>query len=248
MSNPLSLPPVQPSPQAASDKPLALLVVLENVGHIAGLALPVWAMNTIDYITEEYAKLRLHQLGAYRRYDRVEILEDEQVNGLEMVNALLRLSLTHRVDQLLLVHGQDRCLVGYKGRTNVDSTVFDPLLAAYAHNPNLLDLRMVYGLNCHGVSLAPVWMQLGAQAVNGALGVNWLPEPSLSIFLHRWLNGAPFSRAVADSNHWAIVLGKRIWRNDVDGNEDPHIAGSRQIIYGQRDLTIRPSSAPVSSP
>ncbi|MEZ4640578.1 MAG: hypothetical protein R2856_37415 [Caldilineaceae bacterium] len=48
----------------------------------------------------------------------------------------------------------------------------------------------------------------------------------------------PFSRAVADSNRWAIDIGKRIWHNDPHGNEDPHIAGSRQIIFGHHDLTI----------
>lgn len=219
-------------------KPPALLVVLENVGHIVGLNLPTWVTNTIDFVTEEYAKIRLHQLGAYRRYDRVEILEDEQVNGPEWASTLLRLSLTHRVDQLLLVHGQDRCLVGYKGKTHIDSKTFEPLLEAYTVNPNLLDLRIVYGLNCHGVSLAPVWMALGASVVNGAAGVNWLPEPSLSIFLHRWLNGATFSQAVTDSNRRAVSIGKRIWRDDLFGNDDPHIAGSRQAIFGRHDLTI----------
>lgn len=222
----------------SAPKPIALLVVLENVGHIVGMKLPVWVMDTIDYVTEEYAKLRLRQLGAYQRYDRVEILEDEHVNGPEWASALLRLSLTHRVDQLLLVHGQDRCLVGYKGQTHIDRRTFDPLLAAYAHNPKLLDLRMVYGLNCHGVSMAQIWTQLGASAVNGSSGVNWLPEPSLSIFLQRWLNGAPFSRAVADSNRWAIRVGKQIWKDNANGDEDPHIAGSRQIVFGRQDLTI----------
>ncbi|MEZ4640577.1 MAG: hypothetical protein R2856_37410 [Caldilineaceae bacterium] len=44
------------------------------------------------------------------------------------------------------------------------------MLSAYAVNPDLLDLRMVYGLNCHGVSLAPLWMALGAAVVNGSAG------------------------------------------------------------------------------
>ena len=33
------------------NKPLALVVFLENVGHIAGLNLPQWAMNTIEMLT-----------------------------------------------------------------------------------------------------------------------------------------------------------------------------------------------------
>ena len=41
----------------------ALLVVLENVGHISGLDLPAWAMSIVDNVTEEYAKLVLRLLG-----------------------------------------------------------------------------------------------------------------------------------------------------------------------------------------
>lgn len=220
-------------------KPLALLVLLENVGHIAGLDLPQWAMNTIDFVTEEYAKWLLRQLGAYQRYSRVVILEDEKATGLEMANTLIQLSLTHQVDQLLLVHGQQRSLVGYRGKAHVDGAVFDPLLAACALNPGLLDLRMVYGLNCYGASLAPIWLALGASAVNGAVGVNWLPEPSLSLFLRAWFAGASYSQAVIHSHTQAIQVGKRIWPDLSGGQEDPHIAGSRQLIYGQADLTLR---------
>lgn len=226
------------SPDYTVSKPLALVVLLENVGHIAGMQLPQWTMDAIDFVTEEYAKWLLHRLGAYERYDRVVILEDERATGKELANTLIQTSLSHRVDQLLLVHGQQRSLVGYRGKAHVDGAVFDPLLRACQQNPRLLDLRMVYGLNCYGASLAPVWMQLGARAVNGAIGVNWLPEPSLSLFLRRWLNGDSYSQAVAYSHRWAICVGKRIWPDAPDGSDHPRIAGSRQVIYGQHDLTI----------
>jgi hypothetical protein len=226
-----------PSPTSAR-KPLALIVLLESIGHIVGINLPQWAMNTIDFVTEEHAKFLLKRLGADRLYDQVVILEDEQVTGPIVAEALLRLSRTHTVDQLLLVHGQERSLVGYRGKAHVDSVIFERLLAAYRQNPDVLDLRMVYGLNCYGYSLAPVWLQLGAVAVNGAIGVNWLPEPSLSLFLKRWLSGATYSDAVTYSHARAIQWGKRLWPDQADGREHPYIAGSRQVIYGQRDLTL----------
>jgi hypothetical protein len=232
---------VSSSPPSSAPKPLALVVLLENVGHIAGVKIPQWTMDTIDFVTEEYAKWLLKRLGAHQRYDRVVILEDEQVTGKEMTDTLIQTSQTHRVDQLLLVHGQQHSLVGYRGKAHVDGAVFKPLLRAYEQDPRLLDLRMVYGLNCYGASLAPVWIQLGACAVNGAIGVNWLPEPSLSLFLRGWLNGASYSQAVAHSHSWAIRVGKRIWQDNADGSDHPRIAGSRQIIYGRRDLTIHTS-------
>ncbi|MCY3990732.1 MAG: hypothetical protein OXF50_05810 [Caldilineaceae bacterium] len=223
---------------AAPGKPLALIVFLENVGHIHGVNLPHWAMNAIDWLTEEYAKLLLRLLGAYRRYHCVLILEDAAATAANLTAALVEVSATHTVDQLLLVHGQERCLIGYKGKELVDATAFDRLLARYVVDSALLDLRMVYGLNCYGASLAPTWLALGAQAVNGAHAVNWLPEPSLTLFLRNWLNDAPFSEAVGCSARRARAVGKLLWRDRADGSEHPYIAGSRQIVYGRRDVTI----------
>ena len=68
-------------------KPLALVVFLENIGHIHGLRLPKLAMNVIDFVTEEYAKLLLRLFGAYQRYNRVIILEDKDANGPALVQA-----------------------------------------------------------------------------------------------------------------------------------------------------------------
>ncbi len=228
----------QPTRPPPGGKPLALVVFLENVGYINGVNLPRWAMAAIDWTTEEYAKLLLRLLGAHRRYDHIAILEDAQATGENLVRALVELSVTHTVDQLLLVHGQDRCLVGYKGREFVDAAVLNPLVARCAQDTSLLDLRVVYGLNCYGASLASIWLALGAQAVSGAWGVNWLPEPSLSLFLRKWLNGSPFSEAVGYSFRRARAVGRLLWRDRANGSEHPNIAGSRQIVYGLRDVTI----------
>ena len=233
------------SAASTTGRPLALVVFLENVGHVHGVNLPNWVMAVIDWVTEEYAKLLLRLLGAYRRYHRIVILEDEAATAANLTGALIDVSATHTVDQLLLVHGQNRCLIGYKGRELVDAAAFDRLLARYIENDSLLDLRMVYGLNCYGASLASTWLALGAQAVNGAQGVNWLPEPSLSLFLRKWLGGAPFSEAVGCSARRARAIGKCLWQDRADGSEHPNIAGSRQIVYGRRDVTITSVSGPA---
>ncbi|RIK38613.1 MAG: hypothetical protein DCC55_20630 [Chloroflexi bacterium] len=223
---------------AQATKPLALVVFLENVGHIHGIPLARWMMALIDWCTEEYAKLLLRIHGAYRRYDRVVILEDERATGPELVQALIETSRTHRVDVLLLVHGHRECLVGYKNRALVGLETFGPLLKAYQQNSSLLDLRMVYGLNCYGVTLAPVWLGLGAQVVNGAVGVNWFPEPSLSVFLYQWLRGRPYSQAVVASNRWANRVWRRILRPWTKAAEHPWLLSSRQTVSGHDDITI----------
>lgn len=215
----------------------ALLVFLENVGHLQGIPLPQWAMDLIDFVTEEYAKFLLRWHGAYRRYAQVVILEDARATGPELRAALLKLSKAHRVDLLLLVHGRPGALVGYRAEADVGPETFGPLLEAYRRDPSLVDLRIVYGLNCFGATLSPVWLELGASAVNGAVGVNWLPEPSLSIFLRNWLGGRTFSEAVLRSHRAAIRWGMRVWPG-AGGADHPKIAGSRQAIFGVRDVTI----------
>jgi hypothetical protein len=233
-----SLPSTSPASEPQPSKPLALVVFLENVGHIQGVPLPQWAQNVVDFVTEEYAKLLLRLYGAYRRYRRVIILEDAEATGAKLAEALVEASREHRVDVLLLVHGQARCLVGYRGVESVGDETFGPLLEAYRENPGLLDLRAVYGLNCFGVSLASTWLALGADVVNGAVGVNWLPEPSLSVFLRNWLGGKTFSQAVQASHAVALRWGQRVWPMDRAGRDHPRIAGSRQVIFGRRDVTI----------
>lgn len=218
-------------------KPFALVVFLENVGHIAGLKLPQWAMDIIDFVTEEYAKVLLRLLGAYRRYDKVIILEDEQANGVALRDTLLSASRTHRLDLLLLVHGQSGQLVGYRNRTRVDQETFGQLAHAYADDQTALDLRMVYGLNCYGHSLAATWTGLGATVANGSVGINWLPEPSLSVFLFHWLRGRPYSEAVHRSNHAANRFWRRIWK-PAAGHPHHFLQSSRQVVVGSQDITI----------
>lgn len=223
--------------RSAGAKPLALVVFLENVGHIQGLSLPGWAMAMVDWATEEYAKVLLRLYGAHRRYDRVIILEDAHATGPRLAGTLLSASQTHTLDLLLLVHGDNGVLVGYRGKEFVGAETFNALRTAYCENPSSLDLRAVYGLNCFGLSLAWNWMALGAKVANGAAGVNWFPEPSLSVFLLNWLRGEPYSKAVRRSNESA----NRWWRRVLprhSGADHPWIDSSRQVIVGLHDVTI----------
>lgn len=226
------------SPATAPTAPTALIVLLENVGHIQGISLPRLANQTIDFVTEEYAKLMLWWHGAYTAYDRVIILEDERATGPELAAALTDASRDHVVDLFLLVHGRPGALVGCRGQVDIGPETFQPLLAAYRADPSLVRLRVVFGVNCYGASLAPVWLALGARAVNGAAGVNWLPEPSISVFLRHWLAGDSFSRAVQRSHRVALRWGTRIWRAPAPHTDHPKIAGSRQAIFGRADVTI----------
>lgn len=221
-----------------SPKPLALVVFLENVGHLHGVALPRWTMAVIDFVAEEYAKLVLRWHGVHRHYPRVILLEDERANGSDLAATLIAASRTHRVDVLILAHGLLGRLIGFRGEQQVGEETFGPLRSAFARQPDLLDLRMVWQMNCFGASLVPVWRDLGAQVVNGSIGVNWLPEPALSLFLRAWLSGRPYSQAVVGSMQRAEKVWSLIYRRGDDGCKHPHLASSSQVITGTSDITI----------
>lgn len=230
---------------AALPKPIALVVFLENVGHITGVTLPHWLMAAIDWTTEEYAKLLLRLYGAHRRYDRVIILEDAAATGAQLLTTLQAIGRTHTIDLLLLAHGHEGCIVGYRGQERVGEETFAALRHLRMTAPEQLELRMVYGLNCYGLSLAWRWLELGVQAANGAVGVNWFPEPSLSVFLRNWLAGETYSVAVRRSNITANRWWRRILR-PAAGVEHPWITSSRQIVVGRCDVTIDGASGRTS--
>ena len=217
-------------------RPRALVVFLENVGYVAGRRPPSWLMHAIDFATEEYAKGLLRLYGAYRRYDRIVVLEDARAVGSALVATLLRVSRTHTVDLLLLVHGSPGQLIGHRGEHHIGVETFAEVLTAVRADPACLDLRMVYGLNCYGATLAPTWLALGATVANGSLGINWFPEPSLSVFLRRWLRGDSYSTAVCRSNEVADRWwGRLLWARD---GRHPWLESSRQIVFGRADVTI----------
>lgn len=204
----------------------ALLVFLENVGHIHGLNLPPWLRATVDFISEAYAKFILRLYGAHRRYDQVVILEDAETNGERLAASLKNLSKTHQVDVFLLVHGLKEGLVGFRGQP-IGKETFAPLLDAA--QSDAFNLRVVYGLNCYGSSLAETWQALGARAVCGANGVNWFPEPGLSGFLLAWLRGQSFAESVAQSNRAVTWVGCRLL-----GAEHVAVRSSYLNVYGDR--------------
>ncbi len=207
-----------------------LIVFLENGGRIQGVPLPGWASRLLDWLTEEYAKGVIRRLAG-RHYGRIIFLEDEAATATRLWLALLAAG-DATVDVLLLVHGQ----VGYAcgiGNRRVAGDFFAGLRALRAAGLARFRLRAVYQMNCYGCSLAEEWLSLGAQAVNGSVGVNWLPEPSLSLFLRGWLAGQSFEQAVERSYQVASRVLGLVWRGESrDGRPHPKIESSRMLVFG----------------
>lgn len=209
-----------------------LIVFLENGGRVAGLRLPRWASRLLDWSTEEYAKAVVRR-RARRHYSHVVVLEDEQATAAALWQALLAAG-GATVDVLMLVHGQEGYACGY-GQHQVGPDFFEGMRRLRAAGLASFRLRAVYQMNCYGQSLTDEWLSLGAQAVNGAVGINWLPEPSLSVFLRRWLGGRPFAEAVTASYTTASRLLGLVWRPQA-GRPHPKIASSCMVVFGDGQL------------
>jgi hypothetical protein len=212
-------------------QPLALVIFLENTGRLTGLNLSPRVMSVVDFVAEEYAKFSLWLNGVWRRYDKVLLLEDRRATGPELRAALIAASRTHRVDVLILAHGLPGVIVGYKG-LHVGAETFGPLLDESRADPTLLNLRMVWQMNCYGATLAPMWRELGASSVNGSVGVNWMPEPAMSLFMRRWLRGEPYGIAVQKSHARSEQVWRSVYRKGTPETPHPRIGTSRPIVLG----------------
>jgi hypothetical protein len=214
-----------------------LLVFLENGGRAGGVDLPPWASLAMDRLSQGYARAAVW-LQAHRHYDRIVMLEEEAATAARLWQALLEAG-DATVDLLLLVHGQVGYACGH-GDNRVGADFFAGLRSLRAAGLAPFRLRAVYQMNCYGQSLAPEWLSLGARAVNGSVGVNWLPEPSLSLFLRNWLGGATFEQAVQRSYSAASRGLGLVWRPQVSraGMKQPHekIVSSRMEVYGDGQL------------
>jgi hypothetical protein len=215
-----------------------LIVFLENSGRIEGLSLPAWASQLVDWFSEEYVKLII-RLQARRHYREIIFLEDHRATAGHLWQALLA-ARDRPVDLLMLVHGQQGYACGF-GQHQVGADFFQAMRQLQAAGLAHFRLRVVYQMNCYGTSLAQNWLSLGAQAVNGSVGVNWLPEPSLSLFLRSWLGGKSFGEAVNASYHTASRLLGQIWRpprqDCPEAAAHPKIQSSRMVVFGNGDLT-----------
>jgi hypothetical protein len=224
---------------AAPRSATILIVFLENGGRIGGIDLPHWASRALDRSSQAYARAAV-VIQARRHYDRIVVLEEEQATAAHLWDALLDAG-DATVDVLMLVHGQAGYACGH-GDSQVGADFFAGLRSLRAAGLAPFHLRAVYQMNCYGQSLAPEWLSIGAQAVNGAVGVNWLPEPSLSVFLRAWLGGQTFEQAVQRSYRVASRVLGLVWRPQASraGMSQPHekIVSSRMEVFGDGELRI----------
>ena len=218
-----------------------LVVFIENAGRVAGVDLPRWASQLLDWTTEEYGKLAVRVAGP-PPLPRHRGAGGRTGHG-KPVAACAGGTDDAVVDVLMLVHGQAGYACGC-GEHRVGADFFEALRQLRRPGWRAFRLRAVYQMNCYGQTLGEEWLSVGAQAVNGTVGINWLPEPSLSIFLNGWLGGQPFGDSVRRSNRIASPALGQVWRSQ--GSPHPKIASSQMVVFGESGLTIHIPTATTS--
>ncbi|MBL4846033.1 MAG: hypothetical protein JKY65_10945 [Planctomycetes bacterium] len=112
-------------------------------------------------------------------------------------------------------------------------------------------LRLVYSTACYGASVErPAWERLGAQTIVTHVGIN-NPLVALPYFLSRWIQGeavgpivsAGYREEALTSRFFLSLPGVGDALNGLygDGGNDkaPFLTGSRPVLSGRKDLTIR---------
>ena len=101
-------------------------------------------------------------------------------------------------------------------------------------------------MNCVGRDLTKAWLDAGAKAVSGTVGINYLPEPSTYFFWDNWKSGQTFENAVTGAYRKTIKLMNDAIRRFTAGLPIPSfdietfdfVHHSSPKILGQRSVTI----------
>lgn len=214
----------------------SLVVFLENGGAFGHLNLPPALSRALDYWSELGARAMLSALGADRYWQEIRVLEDQRAQPEELLSTFVGLGQRQTVaDLLVLTHGSPAGAVGWQGAC-LDQGFLDELRAVRTGYGLPVHLGCVYTIACHSAHQADAWLAAGAQAMNGILGENWLPVPTLPLFLAQWQRGATFGEAALTAHlqalHWARSLAGRdpTWRDRIEA--------SRQMVAGRQDVRL----------
>ena len=178
----------------------------------------------------------------------VVTLRDGTSSYNDLKNKLLDLSRNNRIiDLFVLTHGSGD-FISVPGGINSDR-----IRAMKTELGRPLSLRSVYMMNCVGSSLNQAWIDAGAKASSGAIGNNYLPEPSMFFFWQNWKAGQTFESAVTSAYRQTIALLNDVVRGFISSLPIPlaewvasefsietfdFVRDSAPVIQGQRSVTI----------
>jgi GH24 family phage-related lysozyme (muramidase) len=148
-------------------------------------------------------------------YGEVVILRNNTATKADLRANLQRLTENNKtIDLYILTHG------GQSGSILINSPAQEWLSASDIEamrmpNGSPLRIRSVYQMNCYGGMLNDAWRRVGAQAVAGSPGVNYLPEPTTFFVFRNWKNNSSFHDAVTNAFNLTVSLIKELIRSSA---------------------------------
>lgn len=181
-------------------------------------------------------------------YSEVVILRAGSATYQDLKSNLIRLSKAKKItDVFILTHG---------GKDSIwvkASISGNDIRAIKTENGGPLTIRSVYMMNCVGSSMNQAWLDAGAKTSSGAIGNNYLPEPTMFFFWSNWKEGQTFETAVTGAYRKTIALMNDAVRGFMGSLPVPGISlisrainfenfdfvkESAPVIQGQRTLTV----------
>jgi hypothetical protein len=194
-------PPKQALPPSVGKK--VLIVLQENTGRLTYLPdsipahIKVMIETVIDTLAETFEDLKAG-LQANGKYNKVVLLTDTNCTRSKLLENLVyytKQGMT--IDLLIMGHGGDNYLELHNHYHLTGQRIRDLLNDARNQGCQGINLRLVYMCNCWGSTTNDDWRAIGAKASVGPVGLNVMPEPQITFFLHNWLGGQkPWQAAI----------------------------------------------------
>lgn len=175
-----------------------MIILQENTGKFAEL--PDGTPNNVqralnagvDALAENFEDIKA-TLVAQRYYSKVILLTDTKCTRAELLKALVaETKAGKKIDLYIFGHGSPEKLVLFNNKSltggskgSIQSLITDARAqegAAFNFN-----LRLVYMCNCFASTVNNDWVAIGAKASVGSKCVNYMAEPMITLFTHKFV-------------------------------------------------------------
>jgi hypothetical protein len=186
----------------------------------------------IDDYGEDYLAGQFKE--AAKGYSEIIVLSDEDASFDNFVKVLKDLNNKEKmIDIVLDVHGLSDIYYFYGQLVNKN------VLLDEFDSP--LNIGFVYQTVCYGGQGAKLWLDLGAEVVSGAKGINSFVLLSPQIFLSSWVNGDEYYDAVQEGfNHEIDIFSyiNKFISNDFFATDKNAIENSTMMFYGNKEYSL----------
>ncbi|MFL5742207.1 MAG: RICIN domain-containing protein [Flavisolibacter sp.] len=239
-----------------------LIIFQENTGRLDVLPentapeLKKLFAASVDKIAETFEDVKGELQGAVR-YEKVIELTDVKCTRANLLKTLIQETVNgSEIDLFCFGHGSPNVLLLHDGETMNGTSIRSLLTDARAQKGSSFNfnLRLVYMCECYGSTVNDDWSAIGARASVGSKCVNFMAEPMITLFTHKYvLENKSVSIAAAESFNeakatWtaANVVLPQLGYNIPPGTaercaaNDDKYETSRPLVQGDGNIKFNP--------